>query len=479
MPLRAHDHDMIYKNISYSVVTQSLTVVLSIVSMAVLGRLLEPTTFGVFALLFSIHTLLIPLVDFGLTPVYLKKEIVTQETKNVFFTLNILLGVLYGILFGSIATFMLETNISKYSPVFIISTLLFAYNQQDIANLIRQQKQKSLMFINLLSTLIATALAIIIAYLGYQIYALLMQQLAKSIVRTVIIKKNSQHEFRITSKKTIECYKDDIIFSITIMGSRVINGISLTYDKLLINNFFGLSVLGYYSKTFELSRYPNASIGAVVSTPILAYLARKPVNEAQEFYPTASNLVFYLTANILLFLVLFGDWFIVFLLGPKWYDAGVFMQLLSIWGIGKILHGILITIYTNEKLMFIFTKISIAALIVNIAVFLTTYSITLSATQTIGCFALSNLIIWLALYLYSIYHFAHLKGLAESLKFMLLNCTVFTSTIYFLKVAYFDQSEIKFLLGPSIYFIGMFSTVVVIFLIDKKLVLGLKDLKEK
>ena len=475
---RAHDHEMIYKNISYSVVTQSIIVVLSIVSMAVLGRLLEPTTFGVFALLFSVHNLLIPLVDFGLTPVYLKKEKITQETKNVFFTLNLILGVLYGILFWGVATFMLETDVAKYSPVFIISTLLFAYNQQNIANLTRQQNQKSLMFINLLSTITATAIAIVIAYLGYQIYALLMQQLAKAAIATVITKKISPHKFKLTNKKTIQSYREDIIFSITIMGSRIINGISLTYDKFLVNNFFGLTVLGYYSRTFELSRYPNASIGAVVSTPILAYLARKPANEARKLYPAVSNLVFFLTANILLFLVLFGDWFIVFLLGPNWYDAGIFMQLLSIWGIGKIFHGLLITIYTNEKLMILFTKFSIAALLINITVFLTTYITTLNATQTIGSFALSNLIIWFVLYLYSIYYFSHQKGIVESLKFIVLNCTAFTTTIYFLKVAYFDQSTLKFILGPVIYFFGMFATIILLYVIDKKMLLGLRDLKE-
>lgn len=469
---------MVIKNLVYSLVNQVIFVFISFGSLAILGRLLEPNIFGIFALLIAIHSLLFPIVDFGLTPAYIKIKEVTNETKNVFFTLNILLGIIYSVIFIIIASLINEKYFIKYSLVFIISVLVIAYNQQSLAHLTREHQQKKLMLINSISVLTSAIIAITLAFMSYGIYALLAQHLSNQLVRALLLKRTYSQKYKLVNFIIIKKYYEDILFSFKILSSRVINGISLSYDKFLVSNMFGITSLGYYSKSFDLARFPNASVGVALSSPILAFLARKPKDQARELYVVVSNIIFFLSANILIFLVFYGDWFVVFLLGDQWKEAGIYLRILSIWGIGKVMHGILITIYTNEKLMGMFTIYSIVALLINFIIFCLTYYVTKEIVCTIMLFSISNFLIWITLYLYSINKYSPNKGLKDSILFFILNSTIFIVIIVFLKYQYFINSEYKWLVAISIYSIAMLSTFLLIFVIKKSLLLDIIKLKE-
>ena len=446
--------------------------------MAVLGRLLEPITFGIFALLIAIHSFLFPIVDFGLTPVYIKITKVTQETKNVFFSLNIFLGFLYGFLFLGISFLFEQDGFTRYAFAFILSILFFSFNQQSIANLIREHQQKIIMYIDVISLFLSALLAILLAYLGHGIHALLAQQLAIQILRTLILRVVYPQSYKITNINTIKNYKNDILFSTKILSSRIINGFSLSYDKLLISNFFGLTALGLYSKAFELSRYPNATIGTVIASPILAFLARKPKEEVRDLYPIIGNVIFFLSANILIFLIFYGEWFVVFLLGQQWVSSGIYLQILSLWGIGKVIHGILITLYTNEEMMGIFTAYSIVALLINAAMFILGYFLTRNIVATILFFSISHLVIWASLYFYSLYKFSKLQGLLDGIIFFSFNSIIFSFIIYYFNVSYFDQSEYKPLSALIFYVTGMLITFLFFIITNGKLLLNIRKLKD-
>jgi O-antigen/teichoic acid export membrane protein len=471
---------MVIKNISYSVVNQILLILIMLASAAVLGRLIEPSIFGIFAILLAIHTLLFSIVDFGLTPVFIKLNKVTSEVKNVFFTLNILLGTCYAVLFLIIVLFIDQENIIIYSMVFTISVIITSINQQPIANLLRQHHQKKMMIFNFVSTLIALCIAIVLAYYDFGIYALLAQQLFSQIAMYSLLKRNDNYEYNIVGLNIVKRYKSDIVFSLRILASRIVNGVSLSYDKFFIGKFFGMELLGLYSKAFQFSGVPSANLGTAVSTPILSFIARKSEEEAKKLYPIIGNFIFFIAGNLAIFLIIYGDWFIVFLMGENWIEAGPYLQILAIWGVGKVLHGTLIVIYTNEKKMGEFSIHSIVALILNAVIFLIAYFFSKDITTTILYFSISNMLIWIFLYLITLYKYSlKWESLKDTLYFHLLNSTVFYFILSISKDEYFSNSEYKWIVAILIYLLALGASFILIFIFNKRLLIDIQTLRSE
>ncbi|HIM76060.1 MAG TPA: hypothetical protein EYM48_07840, partial [Campylobacterales bacterium] len=390
----------------YSLLNQFLLVIIMFGSAAILGRLIEPSVFGIFALLFAIHSLLFPIVDFGLTPVYIKLDIITSETKNVFFTLNIILGLIYSVLFLMITPFINQNNFFIYSLLFILSVIIVSFNQQPLANLARDNNQKTIMIITFLSTFLSAIIAMIMAYYNFGIYALIIQVVIQPLILNILLRFTIPYKYEFANFNSIKKYKNEIILSSHILGSRITNGISLSYDKFLIGKFFNMDVLGFYSKSFQLVRFPDANISTALGSPIYSYLARKTKEESKFLYSYIGNFIFFISGNLSIFLIVYGDWAIIFLLGKQWIGAAIYIKLLGIWGIGKVLHGILIIFYTNEKIMNIFTKYSIIALVINAIVFILSYYLFDDIITTIMYFSISNLVVWGILYMYSMYRYS-------------------------------------------------------------------------
>jgi O-antigen/teichoic acid export membrane protein len=86
-------------------------VVITFSTLAVLGRIIAPETFGVFALLIAVQTVLLPLIDLGLTPAYVKMEIVDSNVNNAFFTTNFALAIINSIAFIAASFFISEKDI--------------------------------------------------------------------------------------------------------------------------------------------------------------------------------------------------------------------------------------------------------------------------------------------------------------------------------------------------------------------------------
>lgn len=470
--------NMIAKAISYSLINQMLLVIVMFGSVAVLGRLIEPSVFGVFALLVAIHSLLFPIVDLGLTPAFVKLHEVTPETKDVFFTINVFAGLIYGVVFIAIAPFVEQENFILYSLIYILSVLIISINQQSLANLIRNNNQKKIMFLTFFSTLVSVFVAILFAYYNFNIYALLAQQITQPLIMFILLKVNDDHRYKIKQFKVLVKYKSNIIFSMKILSSRIINGISLSFDKFLISSFFGVTSLGYYTKSFQLAIFPNANIGVALSTPIFSFIARKSKAESKELYPIIGNFIFFISGNLSIFLIVYGDWLIEFLLGDNWRSAGVYLQTLGLWGVGRVLHGVLIIIYTNENKMGVFSIYSMVALMLNFLVFMYGYYISKEILDTIFYFSMSNLIIWLCIYMYTMYEYSlKIESLIYSVVFYAVNSFVFYGVLYFMKYKYFLSSDNKWLIITPIYLVALLTSFLFVFAVDKRLLLDIKKLR--
>ena len=78
-----------WQSVSWTMSSQIINTLITIISLAILGRLLTPAEFGIFGLVITVQAFFKPIIDLGLLPAFIKLPSVTEATSNVFFTINI------------------------------------------------------------------------------------------------------------------------------------------------------------------------------------------------------------------------------------------------------------------------------------------------------------------------------------------------------------------------------------------------------
>ena len=87
-----------WKSGAWTISGQAMAITINLSTLAVLGRLLTPAEFGVFGLVLAVQALVLPILDMGLQPAYLKLELADSDASNAFFTVNVLIGGLISFL---------------------------------------------------------------------------------------------------------------------------------------------------------------------------------------------------------------------------------------------------------------------------------------------------------------------------------------------------------------------------------------------
>ena len=127
-----------FSKLSYSLISQISSVIINFSTLAILGRLILPQSFGIFAILIAIQMILLPLIDLGLTPAYVKMKKVDKNVSNAFFTTNFLLAIVNSIFYVGACFFINEKDILYYALIFLFVTFFSSLSQQPLAILVRK-----------------------------------------------------------------------------------------------------------------------------------------------------------------------------------------------------------------------------------------------------------------------------------------------------------------------------------------------------
>ena len=468
-----------FSKLSYSLLTQISVVVINFSTLAILGRLITPQSFGVFAVLMAIQTILLPLIDFGLTPAYVKMEKVDGNVNNAFFTTNFALAIINSVAYVAASSFINEKDILYYALIFVFYIFFSSLSQQPLSILVRENNRKKIMFFNVSALILSSLIGIGMAFLDYGVYALLFKMLFNSLFLFCFLMFTLPTRYKLVKLKNVMDYKEELKFSSQILLSRIVNGFSLSFDKFLFKKYFGVESLGFYSKSFDLARFPDANISSAISSPFLSYIARKRSDEKHSLYFLFSCIIFFITGNLCLLIIVYGDWIIVFLLGSNWNTAGALLQMLGVWALGKVIHGVLILLYTNEKKMKKFIKLNTWGFSFNYFLVILALILGGDLNYVVKVFSLSNLIFWIFAFGISIYSFSGLIYLYKSIKFILLNALIILTVLFLIKSWCFQESEYKLLTVAGAYVIANLSSIIIMYALDNSIVNQIKILKEE
>jgi PST family polysaccharide transporter len=306
---------------------------LKIGATAILARLLEPKDFGLVAMVTAVTGVLSILKDAGLSLPTVQRPSITDRQLSTLFWLNVLVGmVLTAVCAGLapvVAAFYHDSRLVQLTWVIAPSFLLSALGVQHNAILMRRMQFPKLALIDVLSLLVSSLTAIIMARLGFGYWSLIGMSLSQPAVTTVgawiaarwipggvHFDKELGSMFRLGGALTLNSL---IVYA------------AYNVDKLLLGRYWGAGALGTYGRAYVLVNIPTDSLNASVGSVAISALSRLQDDHTRlrAFFLKAYSLVVSLTMPTTIACAVFAEEIVAVVLGPKWGATAVIVRLLT------------------------------------------------------------------------------------------------------------------------------------------------------
>lgn len=320
------------------------TMTISFVSNIVLARLLTPDDYGTIGMLMIFIAVANTFVDGGFGSALIQKKEPTREDYSTIFWWNMFLSlVLYGVLYMSAPAVARFYDLPLLSQVLRVQGFVLILNALSIIqqNQLRKQlKFKRLASVTVASAVLSAVIAIVLAYLGWGVWALVAQQLMLSGFTAILLwVLNKWYPLLSFSK---ESFKQLFGFGGFMLLSSLINTIFNNINSLIIGKLFSASTMGYFSQAKKIEDATAMSVTSVVEQVTYPILSehQNDKNKMRSILKRFNTCTFFIVTPMMLLICLFAEPIVVFLFTEKWLPAAPYLKILALHGIPMGLQGV-------------------------------------------------------------------------------------------------------------------------------------------
>lgn len=300
---------------------------------AVLSRLLEPKDFGVLGMVTVYTGFLNVLAEGGITNSVIRFQKISKKGISSIFWFSIIFSVIVYIGTFFLA-FLIEDfydfeGLARITQVISVGVIFLGVSVVPVGLLKRDMQFRKLSISDVIPSIGAGAIAIIFAFIGFGVWALVINTLLFYFIKSIIVMILSKWRPRLSFEKNI--IKEVLSFSSYLIGFNSVNYWSRNADNLIVGKVLGADSLGYYSQAYKLMMLPNQMITSVVNTAILPVLASFEDNSEK-----ISNLYIQITELLSLITILIGsvmffnaETIVILIWGSKWIGSIGTFKILS------------------------------------------------------------------------------------------------------------------------------------------------------
>lgn len=310
----------------------------------ILARLLMPSDFGCIGMLAIFVIVSQTIIDGGFGNALIQKKKPTQIDYSTIFYWNILFAlILYLLLFVSAPFIASFYNMPLLSEVLRIIGLNLIISSLGIIQINRQRKQlafKRIALINITSYLLASIIAIVLAFNDYGVWSLVALQILYGtfsvIMFWVITKWKPSLCFSFHSLKSLFSFGGYLLFS------GVLQEVCKNLQGLIIGRRFSSVEMGLYSQAKKLDDITSLTLPNVivqVMFPVYSQIQNN-LDRTREMLRMNIRVISFLIFPLMLLLIIIAYPLIDFLYGNKWHDAVPYFQILCVGGLFACLQNV-------------------------------------------------------------------------------------------------------------------------------------------
>lgn len=345
---------------------QGVNLIVSIV----LARILMPEDYGIVALVTIFIAISNVFIETGLpTALIQKKDADDLDFSSVFYcniVISIILYIIIFLLSPLIAKFYNNTQLTTVLRVLSISVLIAGIKSVQNAYVSRKMIFKKFFICTSIGTIGSAFVGIWMAYEGYGVWALVVQQLTNTTVDTIMlwITVKWRPIFKFSFARLKELYK----FGWKMLCSGLIDTIYNEIYGLTIGKIYTSEQLAYYNKGSQFPKLITDNINGSISSVMLPALSNE--QEKKEKLKSMMRRAIK-TSSFILFPLLFGlvavaEPLVKLILTEKWLPAVPLMQLLCFSYVFWPIHTINLQAISAIGRSDIFLKLEIIKKIIGI-----------------------------------------------------------------------------------------------------------------
>nr|QFC18179.1 polysaccharide biosynthesis protein [Vibrio parahaemolyticus] len=380
-------------NLKWSSIGVVFRYILQILSIVILTRWLNPEDFGLLASILIVTSIVTVLAQGGAVQIIgtsnddtIKINFITCAILSIFIS-TIMIFILFVFKF-EITKFLHVSDVDIY--LVLISTIIFRSSSSFLEGLsvyygyFKEQAkiETASYFIGYFITSVS------LVYLGFGIYGIAIGTAIQPIISVCLYQRMLSPKIKLIVKdsqiKPMVVFKRAKYIIVSQLASNFISQV----DNLIVNKYFGLKDLGFYTRSYQMMVIPCNFFGQVINKVFLNYFSNSNLGNS-NLIRKSIILSFFFSIFVKLFLLLFGNYLVTLLFGSDWLpitsliivlSASIFPRLIY-----KVAEPILISsgnekhltiyvvTYAVSLLFFIFTFMSDNVMSIALSISLSTW----------------------------------------------------------------------------------------------------------
>ena len=317
--------------------SQAVKFGLTIVSAAILARLLTPEDYGLIAMVTVVINFTYSFRNLGLSTATMQKpQLMVAQVTNLFWIntgLSIIVMLLTAASAPLVARFYGDSRLTWITIALASGFVFTGLTVQHEALLKRQMRFFALSTVEISSLIIGLISALIAASRGMKYWSLVISSLTTSFVYFGGVWLVCRWRPGLPSRKS--GVRSMLWFGGHLTGSSLVNFAARNIDNVLIGRYWGPTQLGLYSRAYQLLLLPLEQINAPLDTVAITSLSKltdSPERYRQAYLRMLEKIVMVTMPGIALMIVT-SDWLVRVMLGPQWVESGRIFALLGVMGI--------------------------------------------------------------------------------------------------------------------------------------------------
>ena len=360
------------KGVVWSSIERFSTQGVQFLIMIIMARLLTPKDYGLIGMLAIFLAVAQSLIDSGFSQALIRKQDRTDVDNSTVFYFNIVVSsALYLILFIAapfVADFYNQPELTSVMRVVCLGVILNSLAVVQRALLTVRIDFKTQAKASLSAAVISGCIGIVLAYCGFGVWSLVVQQLLNLSVNTLLLWIFSK--WRPIAVFSWKSFHELFAFGSKMLASGLLDTLYRNIYPIVIGKLFSASSLGHYTRAQQFSEFPSSNVTGIiqrVTYPILCGI-QDETERLEAAYRKFLKLSAFIIFPLMIGMSAVARPFIDIVLGTQWGFCGQLLQIICFAMMWYPIHAINLNLLQVKGRSDLFLRLEIIKKILGITV---------------------------------------------------------------------------------------------------------------
>ena len=332
------------KGVAWTSLDQVATLGFGFVIGVILARILSPDDYGLLAMIAVFNAIAFAFINSGFGNALIRKPDLTENDNSTAFYFNIVAGVVMAgviwLISPLVAMFYDKPILCQLLRVEGLLLIISSFTIVQNAQLTRALNFKAKMIINVASQVLAGAIAIVAAYRGFGVWSLVIQHIARGIIRMILLWMLSP--WRPRGKWSKKSFSYLWGYGSKLLASGLLDTIYGNIYPIVIGKFYSAADLGQYTRAKGYASLPSQGLTGViqqVTFPVLSQIQDDDQRLGNNYRRMLRFTVF-LVFPIMIGMAALAHPLVISLVTDKWAQCVPYLQIICFSSMWYPVHAI-------------------------------------------------------------------------------------------------------------------------------------------